>query len=165
MRSNLSADTECMGTNPQTLEATPYRACRFLGDAAMNHIASWFMTILAGILAAVMMMFTPRLFVSSSQAFARAEDENGLRILGDKSRPHFRRRHLYIFYPQYNIYHDVTAGRHYHYVRGTWRSCTKLPFKPPLGPSVALEMDTDKPYLYNNDHKKRYYFGRHREAI
>lgn len=130
-------------------------SAEFPGEMTMNHTASWFMTILAGIFAAVMMVFTPRAFKNSFDAFACAEDENGLRILGGTPRflP-FRQRPMYISYPQHDLYYNMTLTRDLHFANSNRRSCTTNSEKASPGQPASGGMSMHQPSLRLGKHKK-----------
>jgi hypothetical protein len=70
----------------------------------------------------------------------------------------YRAQFQYRYYPDAEVYYD--AGRKlYFYLEGNgWRIGASLPspLLASLGNSVDLEMDTDKPFLYHDDHKAQY---------
>jgi hypothetical protein len=69
-----------------------------------------------------------------------------------------RAKFKYRYYPRSKVYYDV-AREVYFYLKGeNWEVGIALPshFQKDLGKFVSLELDTDKPYLYNEEHNERY---------
>jgi len=78
----------------------------------------------------------------------------------------FRAKHKYRYYPSQKIYHDTERGL-YFYIKGdSWEVGASLPshLKADLGESVILELETDKPYVYNAEHVKKYPSEKSRNA-
>ena len=70
----------------------------------------------------------------------------------------YRAKHQYRYYPDQKVYHDPERGL-YFYLRGdNWEVGASLPspLGSALGGSVTIELDTDKPYVYNAEHVKKY---------
>ena len=69
-----------------------------------------------------------------------------------------RSKRRYQYFPSAAVYHDGERGL-YFYLRGSeWRIAVSLPadLRNRLGDFVTIEMDSDKPYIYNDQHKKQY---------
>jgi len=70
----------------------------------------------------------------------------------------YRAKHHYRYYPSCSVYYD--SGRKlYFYLKGdNWEIGASLPgsIRVRLGEYVSMELDTDKPYTYHEDHVKRY---------
>ena len=67
-------------------------------------------------------------------------------------------RQRYHYYPASGVYVNVSTGSHFYLNGGTWQVSTTLPSKVVLDKSnyVSLELDTDTPYLYYEEHKVKY---------
>ena len=69
-----------------------------------------------------------------------------------------RAKYRYLYFPECPAYYDTDRSV-YFYLEGTnWLVSVSLPdrLSMKVGEYVALELDTDKPYTYYNDHKKKY---------
>jgi hypothetical protein len=69
-----------------------------------------------------------------------------------------RAKYRYLYFPECPAYYDTDRSV-YFYLEGTnWVVSVYLPdrLSMKVGEYVALELDTDKPYTYYNDHKKKY---------
>jgi hypothetical protein len=70
----------------------------------------------------------------------------------------YRSKHHYRYYPSRSVYYD-SDRRIYFYIEGdNWEVGASLPssLRMGLGDSVSIELDTDKPYIYHEDHVKKY---------
>lgn len=71
----------------------------------------------------------------------------------------YRAKHQYHYYPESSIYFD-TGRSVYFYLdsSGAWRMNVSLPqsLQVSLGNKVTIEMETDRPYIKNAEHKKKY---------
>jgi hypothetical protein len=70
----------------------------------------------------------------------------------------YRAKYQYHYYPSCKVYYD-TAREIYFYLKGeNWEVGVTLPshIKNDLGEYVSLELETDKPYLLNEEHNKKY---------
>jgi hypothetical protein len=69
-----------------------------------------------------------------------------------------RAKHMYQFYPDVNVYFDPIRKVYFQLSGGSWRMTADLPLgvKVSLGSGVSLELDTDRPYIYNADHRKKF---------
>lgn len=67
-------------------------------------------------------------------------------------------RYQYHYYPASGVYVNVTTGRYFYLNGGTWQVAASLPSTMMLDKSnvVTLELDTDRPYLYYEEHKVKY---------
>jgi hypothetical protein len=67
-------------------------------------------------------------------------------------------RHYYYYYPSHYVYYDTGRGFYFYLVGDGWRVSAHLPSGIHLEYSdyVALELETDKPYVYFSEHKKNY---------
>ena len=70
----------------------------------------------------------------------------------------YRARHQYQYFPSAMVYHDVERGLYFYLSGPNWQISATLPqeLRIRLGSSVSMELDTDKPYIYNDQHKKEY---------
>jgi hypothetical protein len=70
----------------------------------------------------------------------------------------YRAKHKYRYYPDCSVYHDTERGLYFYIKGGNWEVGASLPnnLRMGLGGSVSLELDTDRPYVHNADHKKKY---------
>lgn len=78
----------------------------------------------------------------------------------------YRAKHQYQYYPNCNVYHDVSRGMYFYMKGDGWAVGASLPtdLLPNLGASVSLDMDTDKPYEHNAEHLKQYPKEKYRPA-
>jgi hypothetical protein len=69
-----------------------------------------------------------------------------------------RAKHQYRYYPDQKVYQDSDRGLYFYLNGGNWEVGAKLPshLSAGLGESVTLELDTDKPHVYNGEHLKKY---------
>lgn len=70
----------------------------------------------------------------------------------------YRAKHRYRYYPSSEIYYDVGRGVYIYYSGGRWQVSVSLPREIRLdtGKYVSLEMDTDEPYRYHDEVRRRY---------
>lgn len=70
----------------------------------------------------------------------------------------YRIKRQYQYYPSSSVYHDADRGLYFYLSGSNWRISASLPadLRMHLGTSVSIEMDTDKPYVYNAEHRKQY---------
>ena len=70
----------------------------------------------------------------------------------------YRAKHRYLYFPECPAYYDTDRSVYFYIEGGNWVVSVSLPdrLSMKLGEHVALELDTDKPYTYYNDHKKIY---------
>lgn len=70
----------------------------------------------------------------------------------------YRAKHQYRYYPSCSVYYD-TGRRIYFYLEGdNWEVGASLPsgLQMRLGDYVSMELDTDRPYIYHEEHVKKY---------
>ena len=69
-----------------------------------------------------------------------------------------RAKHKYRYYPDQKVYQDPDRGLYFYLNGSNWEVGAKLPshLSAGLGESVTLELDTDKPHVYNGEHIKKY---------
>lgn len=70
----------------------------------------------------------------------------------------YRAKHQYRYFPSSSVYHDADRGLYFYISGSNWQVAATLPhdLQIQLGNSVSIEMDTDKPYIYNDQHRKQY---------
>ena len=70
----------------------------------------------------------------------------------------YRAKHHYRYYPSQKVYHDTDRGLYFYLKGDNWEVAASLPsrLKAGLGESVTIELDTDKPYVHNLEHTKKY---------
>jgi hypothetical protein len=70
----------------------------------------------------------------------------------------YRAKHKYRYYPSQKVYHDSDRGLYFYLKGDNWEIGASLPshMSADLGESVTIELDTDKPYVHNADHIKKY---------
>lgn len=73
----------------------------------------------------------------------------------------YRAKHMYQYYPAASVYRDTDTGMYFYLSGSNWQVGASLPdaLKVKLGSSVSIELDTDKPYIYNNQHREQYSNG------
>ncbi len=67
-------------------------------------------------------------------------------------------RHHYYYYPDSGVYMNVNTGGYFYLNGGTWQVAMTLPSTVRFDVSnyVSLELETDRPYLYHDEHKVKY---------
>ncbi len=70
----------------------------------------------------------------------------------------YRAKHRYRYYPSSHVYYDTGRGLYFYYSNGDWRMSVSLPsrIRIDVNDFVALEMNSDKPYRYHSEVKKKY---------
>ncbi len=70
----------------------------------------------------------------------------------------YRAKHKYRYYPDCSVYHDTERGLYFYIKGGNWEVGASLPNNLQMGSGepVSLELDTDRPYVHNADHIKKY---------
>lgn len=71
---------------------------------------------------------------------------------GHRSRYHYR------YYPDTQVYFDTGRGVYFYLDNGSWTMSVRLPdsLRVDLGSGVSLELETDRPYSYFDEHRKKY---------
>ena len=69
-----------------------------------------------------------------------------------------REKYRYLYFPECPAYYDKNRSVYFYIEGADWVISGSLPdrLSMKLVEQVALELDTDKPYTYYNDHKKKY---------
>lgn len=77
----------------------------------------------------------------------------------------YRSKHQYQYFPSCSVYHDPTRGLYFYLSGSDWNVAAALPndLRIKLGSFVSIDMDTDKPYIYNAQHKKQYPPGQNKK--
>jgi hypothetical protein len=67
-------------------------------------------------------------------------------------------RYYYHYYPASGVYMNVSTGGYFYLSDSTWQVAMTLPSTVVLDTSnyVSLELETDRPYLYYDEHKIKY---------
>ena len=69
----------------------------------------------------------------------------------------YRAKHKYRYYPSCRVYFDSNREIYFYLDGPNWRISASLPHTIQLdGDYVSIEMDTDKPYIYYDEHKRKY---------
>jgi hypothetical protein len=92
----------------------------------------------------------------SHQTIAKAPKKKGQ---PDHAPAHgYRSKHQYRYYPSASVYHDAERGLYFYLSGSGWQIAASIPndLKARLGGSVSIELDTDKPYIYNDRHREQY---------
>ena len=94
----------------------------------------------------------------------KAPDQSQARYEGKNSGPPahapahgYRAKHHYRYYPDAYVYYDTNRGAYFYLYHGQWRISVSLPDYINLGSGyISLELDTDEPYRYHDEHKEKY---------
>ncbi|HEY7534087.1 MAG TPA: hypothetical protein VH681_15050 [Nitrospiraceae bacterium] len=67
-------------------------------------------------------------------------------------------RYRYYYYPASGVYVNVATGSYFYLNGGTWQVAMTLPSTVVIDKSnyVNMELETDKPYLFYEEHKVKY---------
>lgn len=78
----------------------------------------------------------------------------------------YRAHHRYEYFPSASVYHDAGRGLYFYLSGSNWQVSASLPMElqTRLGSSVSLELDSDKPYIYYDQHKRQYPPGQTKKA-
>ena len=70
----------------------------------------------------------------------------------------YRAKYQYHYYPRYKVYYDIARGIYFYLKGENWEVGVSLPshLKNDLGEYVSLELETDRPHLFNEEHNKKY---------
>lgn len=70
----------------------------------------------------------------------------------------YRAKHVYQYYPAVGVYYDVSTRMYFYMNGGSWQMAAALPPTIAIAgiESVSVELDTDKPYLYVDEHMKKF---------
>ena len=69
-----------------------------------------------------------------------------------------RKKYTYRYYPDCSLYYDTGRSLYFYIEADNWTVAASLPnhLYEDLGGYVVVDLTTDKPYTYHNDHKKKY---------
>ena len=69
-----------------------------------------------------------------------------------------KQKYSYRYYPSCSVYYDIHTKLYYYLQDDNWKICAFLPrnFEGKLGDYVEIEMESDKPYLENEKHVKKF---------
>ena len=69
-----------------------------------------------------------------------------------------RAKYNYYYYPDVRVYFDTGRHVYFYFERSVWRESEHLPqyLRAELGHYVTIEMDTNRPYMENMEHVKKY---------
>jgi len=72
-----------------------------------------------------------------------------------------RKKYKYRYYPDNYVYYDTGRGLYFYIESGDWvvGASLPIPLNNTLGGHVVINMNTDTPYAYHKDHKKKYPLG------
>lgn len=77
----------------------------------------------------------------------------------------YRAKHRYRYYPDAYVYFDTAKAAYFYIDNANWRMSVSLPSSIRLGSAyVSLELDTDKPYVYHHEHRKKYPPGKMKKS-
>jgi len=70
----------------------------------------------------------------------------------------YRAKHDYRYYPTAGVYFDISINRYFYYRDGSWQVSVSLPSAIRIDNDdyVHLELETDEPYLYYDEHRKKF---------
>ncbi len=70
----------------------------------------------------------------------------------------YRAKYQYHYYPRCKVYYDTARGIYFYLKGENWEVGVSLPshLKNDLGEYVSLELETDRPYLFYEEHNKKY---------
>jgi hypothetical protein len=70
----------------------------------------------------------------------------------------YRAKYQYYYYPRCKVYYDTARGIYFYLKGENWEVGLSLPshLKNGLGEYVSLELETDRPYLFYEEHNKKY---------
>lgn len=69
-----------------------------------------------------------------------------------------RAKYQYWYYPDASVYFDVNRGVYFYMEGSDWRMGVSLPshYRERLHEHVIMELDTDRPYIYFEQHKREH---------
>jgi len=73
----------------------------------------------------------------------------------------YRTKYQYRYYPNCSVYYDDYRKLYFYLEKLSWQISASLPndIQERLDDYVNIEMDTDKPYIYYEEHKRKYSLG------
>ena len=74
----------------------------------------------------------------------------------------YRAKHVYQYYPSSDVYFDIYTRNYFYMSGGAWQVSVSLPptIRIQHDHVVDLELETDKPYLYHEEHHAKFH-GKH----
>jgi hypothetical protein len=71
-------------------------------------------------------------------------------------------KYRYCYYPSHYVYYDTGRGVYFYLAGDEWHVSAHLPsgIRLEYADYVAIELDTDEPYVYFPEHKKKYLPGK-----
>ncbi|MBW2603500.1 MAG: hypothetical protein JRE28_04175 [Deltaproteobacteria bacterium] len=74
----------------------------------------------------------------------------------------YRAKHRYRYYPACSVYYDDYRKLYFYLEGPNWRISASLPhaIQVRLGDHVNIEIESDKPYIYYEEHKHKYPSGK-----
>lgn len=66
--------------------------------------------------------------------------------------------HRYYYYPASDVYFNVSTGSYFYMNGGNWQMAMSLPSALVIdsGNYISLDLDTDRPYLFYDEHRVKY---------
>lgn len=73
--------------------------------------------------------------------------------------------HRYYYYPAADVYYSLASSSYFYLSGGAWQVGISLPSSVFIDPGayVSLDLDTDRPYLYYEEHRNKYRGGKRRD--
>ncbi len=70
----------------------------------------------------------------------------------------YRAKHRYNYHPEVAVYFDLDRQLYFYLESGKWATSVSLPsdLKLRLGESVTLEIGSERPYKFYDEHRKKY---------
>lgn len=70
----------------------------------------------------------------------------------------YRAKYHYYYYPSSSVYYDSNRELYFYLKGDNWEVSASLPhnIRVRLGDNVSIEMETDRPYLYHDEHVRKY---------
>ncbi len=70
----------------------------------------------------------------------------------------YRAKYQYRYYPCCRVYHDVARGVWFYIKAGDWAFGASLPanLQAELGQYVNISLDTERPFEFNEEHKRQF---------
>ena len=77
----------------------------------------------------------------------------------------YRAKHRYWYYPSCSVYFEPENNLYFYLKGENWQVSASLPssLQVQLGSYVSMDLDTDRPYVYYNEHKSKYPPGQMKE--
>ena len=68
------------------------------------------------------------------------------------------KKHVYMYFPSHGIYYDAGRGLYFLFKDGKWQKTIYVPagVSAGLNEYKSIAMDTDEPYVYHDEVKKKY---------